>query len=176
MQSFAILVPCRFIQELKKTLKNKAHVVDSICQSYIAQEINIFAKHYFEPTISCRRRRLRRNDKNCSNNISHLSLYSIILVKDSKNQRLCGVGSWVTCSTCLLVVELSKSISILQVSCYLLIKSIILKCVLVPTLTYKYFFVECTTIGHLSPTCKGTLLKLLIMELISILQSGLKFL
>ncbi|XP_039118067.1 uncharacterized protein LOC120253954 isoform X2 [Dioscorea cayenensis subsp. rotundata] len=59
----------RFLQELKKTLKNKAHVEGSICQAYIAQEINIFAEHYFEPHISCRRRRLRRNDEGVSNDI-----------------------------------------------------------------------------------------------------------
>lgn len=49
----------RFLKELKKTLKNKAHIEGSICQAYIAQEINIFAEHYFEPHISCRRRRPR---------------------------------------------------------------------------------------------------------------------
>ncbi|XP_039126954.1 uncharacterized protein LOC120263115 [Dioscorea cayenensis subsp. rotundata] len=59
----------RFHQELKKTLKNKAHVEGSICQAYIAQEINIFTEHYFEPHIEYRRRRLRRNDEGVANDI-----------------------------------------------------------------------------------------------------------
>ena len=54
---------CRFLQELKKTLKNKAHVEGSICQAYIAQEINNFVEHYFEPHVLCRRRVPRRNDE-----------------------------------------------------------------------------------------------------------------
>ncbi|OMO93426.1 hypothetical protein COLO4_16857 [Corchorus olitorius] len=39
----------KFLQKLKKTIKNKSNVEGSICQAYIANEINFFVQHYFEP-------------------------------------------------------------------------------------------------------------------------------
>ena len=51
---------------MKKKVKNKAHVEGSICQAYLAQEFTIFAEHYFESNVSCKSRRLARNDEGAS--------------------------------------------------------------------------------------------------------------
>ncbi|KAL0325043.1 UNVERIFIED_CONTAM: hypothetical protein Sradi_5073600 [Sesamum radiatum] len=52
----------RFLRELKKKVKNKAHVEASIVEAYIVEEIGWFTSHYFEPHVTCKRRRLSRND------------------------------------------------------------------------------------------------------------------
>ncbi|KAK4380878.1 hypothetical protein Sango_3021100 [Sesamum angolense] len=38
----------KFLRDLKKKVKNKAHVEVSICKAYIVQEIGWFTSHYFE--------------------------------------------------------------------------------------------------------------------------------
>ncbi|CAH9142220.1 unnamed protein product [Cuscuta epithymum] len=52
----------RFLRELKKKVKNKAHVEASICQAYITEEISTFASYYFESHVRCKQRRVGRND------------------------------------------------------------------------------------------------------------------
>ncbi|KAL0358499.1 UNVERIFIED_CONTAM: hypothetical protein Sangu_0699300 [Sesamum angustifolium] len=53
----------RFLRELKKKkVKNKAHVEASIVEAYIVEEIGWFTSHYFEPHVTCKRRRPSRND------------------------------------------------------------------------------------------------------------------
>ncbi|KAL0383123.1 UNVERIFIED_CONTAM: hypothetical protein Scaly_0599600 [Sesamum calycinum] len=52
----------RFLRELKKKVKNKAHVEASIVEAYIVEEIGWFTFHYFEPHVTCKRRRPSRND------------------------------------------------------------------------------------------------------------------
>ncbi|OMO95580.1 Transposase, Ptta/En/Spm, plant, partial [Corchorus capsularis] len=49
--------------QLKKTIKNKSAVEGSICEAYIAYEINTFSQHYFELDVRCTSRRPRRNDE-----------------------------------------------------------------------------------------------------------------
>jgi hypothetical protein len=39
---------------LKKKVKNKAHVEVSICEAYIVKEISIFISYYFEPHLRTR--------------------------------------------------------------------------------------------------------------------------
>jgi hypothetical protein len=39
---------------LKKNVKNKAHVEASICETYIVEEISTFISYYFEPHLRMR--------------------------------------------------------------------------------------------------------------------------
>ncbi|KAL0307565.1 UNVERIFIED_CONTAM: hypothetical protein Scaly_2978600 [Sesamum calycinum] len=55
-------VQYRFLRELKKKVKNKAHFEASIVEAYIVEEIGWFTSHYFEPHVTCKRRRPNRND------------------------------------------------------------------------------------------------------------------
>ncbi|OMP10200.1 hypothetical protein COLO4_04723 [Corchorus olitorius] len=43
--------------------KNKSAVEGSICETYIAYEINTFSQHYFELDVRCTSRRPRKNDE-----------------------------------------------------------------------------------------------------------------
>ncbi|KAL0377204.1 UNVERIFIED_CONTAM: hypothetical protein Scaly_0838000 [Sesamum calycinum] len=58
----------RFLHDLKKKVKNKAHIEASIVGTYITEEIRIFTFHYFEPHVTCKRHRPVKNDDLTSNN------------------------------------------------------------------------------------------------------------
>ncbi|KAL0367675.1 UNVERIFIED_CONTAM: hypothetical protein Sradi_3657600 [Sesamum radiatum] len=58
----------RFLRDLKKKVKNKAHVEASICEAYIVQKIGWFTSHYFESHVTCKRHRPSRNDELTQNN------------------------------------------------------------------------------------------------------------
>jgi len=47
---------------LKKKVKNKAHVKASICEAYIVEEISTFISYYFEPQLRTRINRVPRHD------------------------------------------------------------------------------------------------------------------
>jgi hypothetical protein len=47
---------------LKKKIKNKAHVKASICEAYIVKEISTFISYYFEPHLRMRINRVPRYD------------------------------------------------------------------------------------------------------------------
>jgi hypothetical protein len=47
---------------LKKKVKNKAHVEASICEAYIVEEISSFISYYFEPHLRTRTNRVPRHD------------------------------------------------------------------------------------------------------------------
>jgi hypothetical protein len=47
---------------LKKKVKNKAHVEASICEAYIVEEISIFISYYFEPHLRMRINHVPRHD------------------------------------------------------------------------------------------------------------------
>jgi hypothetical protein len=47
---------------LKKNVKNKAHVEASICEAYIVEEILTFISYYFEPHLRTRINRVPRHD------------------------------------------------------------------------------------------------------------------
>jgi hypothetical protein len=47
---------------LKKNIKNKAHVEASICEAYIVEEISTFILYYFEPHLRTRINRVPRHD------------------------------------------------------------------------------------------------------------------
>jgi hypothetical protein len=47
---------------LKKNVKNKAHVEASICEAYIVEEISTFISYYFEPHLRIRINRVPRRD------------------------------------------------------------------------------------------------------------------
>jgi hypothetical protein len=48
--------------QLKKKVKNKAHVEASICEAYIVEEISTFISYYFEPHLRTRINRVPRHD------------------------------------------------------------------------------------------------------------------
>jgi len=47
---------------LKKKVKNKAHVEASICEAYIVEKISTFISYYFEPHLRTRINRVPRHD------------------------------------------------------------------------------------------------------------------
>jgi hypothetical protein len=47
---------------LKKKVKNKAHVEASICEAYIVEEISTFISYYFESHLRTRINRVPRHD------------------------------------------------------------------------------------------------------------------
>jgi len=49
---------------LKKKVKNKAHIEASIYEAYIVEEISIFISYYFEPHLRMRINRVPQHD-NC---------------------------------------------------------------------------------------------------------------
>ncbi|WCJ25321.1 hypothetical protein M5689_007214 [Euphorbia peplus] len=53
----------RFLQHLKKNVKNKARVEGSICNAYLVEEASTFCSHYFEPHVYSRFRQVPRNDE-----------------------------------------------------------------------------------------------------------------
>jgi hypothetical protein len=60
-------IPCRYLFNVKKKVKNKAHVEAliceaSICEAYIVEEISIFISYYFEPHLRTRINRVPRHD------------------------------------------------------------------------------------------------------------------
>jgi hypothetical protein len=48
--------------DLKKKVKNKAHVEASICEAYIVEEISTFISYYFEPHLRTRINCVPRHD------------------------------------------------------------------------------------------------------------------
>ncbi|KAL0405751.1 UNVERIFIED_CONTAM: hypothetical protein Slati_3889000 [Sesamum latifolium] len=57
----------RFLRELKKKVKNKAHVEASIVEAYILEEIGLFTSQHFDSGVQSKRTMARRNDE-CTNN------------------------------------------------------------------------------------------------------------
>ncbi|KAI5667893.1 hypothetical protein M9H77_17746 [Catharanthus roseus] len=53
----------RYMNHLKKKIKNKARVEGSICNAYLVEEAVIFYSYYFEPHISTKARDPPRNDE-----------------------------------------------------------------------------------------------------------------
>jgi hypothetical protein len=47
---------------LKKKVKNKAHIEASICEAYIVEEISTFISYYFKPHLRTRINRVLRHD------------------------------------------------------------------------------------------------------------------
>jgi hypothetical protein len=47
---------------IKKRVKNKAHVEASICEAYIVEEISTFISYYFEPHLRTRINRVPQHD------------------------------------------------------------------------------------------------------------------
>jgi len=52
----------RYLFNLKKKVKNKAHVEASICEAYIVEKISTFISYYFEPHLRTRINRVPRHD------------------------------------------------------------------------------------------------------------------
>ena len=47
-----MLTSHRFLNKLKRTVKNKAHPEGSICEAYLAQETTNFCSYYFDTSAS----------------------------------------------------------------------------------------------------------------------------
>ncbi|KAL0303364.1 UNVERIFIED_CONTAM: hypothetical protein Sradi_6204500 [Sesamum radiatum] len=58
----------RLLRDLKKNVKNKAHVESSIFKAYIVETIRLFTIYYFELHVLCKQNRPGRNDDLMSNN------------------------------------------------------------------------------------------------------------
>jgi hypothetical protein len=56
------LIPRRYLFNIKKKVKNKAHVEALICEAYIVEEISIFISYYFEPHLRTRIYHVPRHD------------------------------------------------------------------------------------------------------------------
>jgi len=56
------LIQSRYFFNLKKKVKNKAHVKASICEVYIFEEISTFILYYFEPHLRTRINHIPRHD------------------------------------------------------------------------------------------------------------------
>jgi hypothetical protein len=52
----------QYLFNLKKKVKNKAHVEVSICESYIVEEISTFISYYFEPHLRTKINLVPRHD------------------------------------------------------------------------------------------------------------------
>ncbi|KAL0296204.1 UNVERIFIED_CONTAM: hypothetical protein Sradi_6672500 [Sesamum radiatum] len=57
-----------FLRELKKNVKNKAHVETSIVETYIVEEIGLLTSHYFEVDVQSKRIMAQRNNECTSSN------------------------------------------------------------------------------------------------------------
>ncbi|KAL0386414.1 UNVERIFIED_CONTAM: hypothetical protein Slati_1140600 [Sesamum latifolium] len=67
----------RSLRDLKKKVKNKAHVEESIVEAYIVEEISLFSSDYFDRDILCKRSRPGRNDDLTSNeDINQRSIFN----------------------------------------------------------------------------------------------------
>ena len=56
-----MLCTCRFLNKLKKKVRNKARVEGSICEAYLIEEIAQFSQYYFDPHVQCKSNRVGRN-------------------------------------------------------------------------------------------------------------------
>lgn len=52
----------RFMNRLKKKVKNKSRVEGSICEAYLVEETSIFCSHYFEICVGSKSTRVEPND------------------------------------------------------------------------------------------------------------------
>jgi hypothetical protein len=62
IENTLLIFQCRYLFNLKKKVKNKAHVEASICEAYIVEEISIFISYYFEPHLRKRINRVPPHD------------------------------------------------------------------------------------------------------------------
>ncbi|EOY00812.1 Transposase tnp2 [Theobroma cacao] len=71
------IVVVRFLQQLKKKVKNRAFVEGSICEAYVIEEVSSFCSWYFEPAMRTRVNRVPRNDDGGEvDSISRLSIFT----------------------------------------------------------------------------------------------------
>jgi len=57
-----LLFSYMYLFNLKRKVKNKAHVEASICEAYIVEEISIFIMYYFKPQLRTRINCVSKND------------------------------------------------------------------------------------------------------------------
>ncbi|XP_017976431.1 PREDICTED: uncharacterized protein LOC108661945 [Theobroma cacao] len=67
----------RFLQHLKKKVKNRASVEGSICEAYIIKEKSSFCSLYFEPVVRTRLNKVPHNDDEGEvDSLGHLSIFT----------------------------------------------------------------------------------------------------
>ena len=77
------LISCRYSFNLKKRIKNKAHVETSICEAYIVEEISTFISYYFEPHLRTRINHVPRHDDDGEVTLSeNLSIFKKNILKN----------------------------------------------------------------------------------------------
>lgn len=61
-----LVLPCRFIQKLRKKVRNKARVEGSIVEAYLVEETSNFLSLYFNPKVRSARNKMHRYDDGSS--------------------------------------------------------------------------------------------------------------
>ncbi|KAG8384078.1 hypothetical protein BUALT_Bualt04G0080600 [Buddleja alternifolia] len=65
----------RFLNTLKRKVKNKARVEGSIVEAYLIEETSTFCSHFFAPNVETRSRTIGRNDN--INQVEHVNRLSV---------------------------------------------------------------------------------------------------
>jgi hypothetical protein len=77
---------------LKKKVKNKAHVEASICEAYIVKKISTFISYYFKPQLRTRINRVPKQNDDGEVPSSGTCQYSLILkdicLKENSNRHI----------------------------------------------------------------------------------------
>jgi hypothetical protein len=81
-----LLFSYMYLFNLKRKVKNKAHVEASICEAYIVEEISIFISYYFESQLRIRINHIPRHDDGGEVPLSeNLSIFSNLRRPAPKN-------------------------------------------------------------------------------------------
>jgi hypothetical protein len=91
IDNYIYIYICRYLFNLKKKVKNKAHVAASICEAYIVEEISTFISYYFEPHLKTRINRVPQHDDggevHSSGNLSISSNFGQLTLKNAMRGR-----------------------------------------------------------------------------------------
>ncbi|XP_075483567.1 uncharacterized protein LOC142523721 [Primulina tabacum] len=74
----------RYLNKLKKTVRNKAQVKGSICNAYLVKEAAIFCQHYFSDSTDIRRRKNGKAHESTYIDTNNLEFLSIFHTRDKK--------------------------------------------------------------------------------------------
>jgi len=71
------LIPCRYLFNLKRKVKNKMHFEVLICEAYIVEEISTYISYYFKPLLRTKINSVPRYDDGGKiSSIENLSIFS----------------------------------------------------------------------------------------------------
>ena len=66
----------KYMHNLKKKVKNKIKIEDSIIEAYIIEEISNFSWHYFNPSVQTKLTQVGRNDDDGEGSEVEISIFS----------------------------------------------------------------------------------------------------